>query len=143
MKKIYLFIIGLLILIVNSSEASNVFFVDSTIKSDSASFISVEEPAIFPGGTIELIKFINKNLLYPKEALNNKIEGKVMLSFIIEKDGSVSDPKIIKGIGYGCDEEAIRIINSLPKFIPAKQNGNPVRMQMNLPVIYRLDLYKK
>ena len=71
-------------------------------------------------------------------ARENNIEGRVFISFVVEKDGNISDVKVVRGIGGGCDEEAKRVIKSLPKFTPGKQNGRPVRVQFNVPVNFKL-----
>jgi len=140
MKKIYLIIIGLLVFITNSSEASSVFCGDSTNNTDSTSYFQVEEPPIFPGGEKALFKFIKNNIKYPEDARKKGLEGRVLISFIIEKDGSITNAKVVQGIGYGCDEEALRIENKLPKFTPGKHSGFPVRVQTGIPLNFRLSL---
>ena len=105
---------------------------------DSVLILNVEEPAEFPGGLDSLIKFISNNIKYPQEALDNKIEGRVFLTFIVEKDGSINDIKILRDIGYGCGEEAVRIVKLMPKWKPGKQRGKPVRQQFNLPVSFKI-----
>lgn len=101
-------------------------------------FIAVEEMPEFPGGESALIAYIAKNTKYPGIARENNIEGRVFISFVVEKDGSISDAKVIRGIGGGCDEEALRVIKSLPNFKPGKQNGRAVRVQYNVPVNFKL-----
>ena len=92
----------------------------------------------FPGGDGELIKFIQKNLRYPHKEKSEGVEGKVMVRFIVMEDGSASDTKIIRSISPAMDEEALRIISILPKFKPGTQEGKPVRVYFNLPVIFKL-----
>ena len=101
-------------------------------------FLSIEEAPEFPGGPAKLLEYIQNNLEYPKTARKNDIQGRVFVGFVIEEDGSVSDVKILRGIGYGCDEEAIRLVSSLPKFKPGKQRGKPVRVQYTLPIVFKL-----
>jgi TonB family protein len=101
-------------------------------------FLSVEENPEFPGGPAKLLEYIQKNLEYPEAARENEIQGRVFVGFIVEEDGSVSNVKILRGIGYGCDEEAIRLVNSLPKFKPGKQRGKPIRVQYTLPIVFKL-----
>jgi protein TonB len=101
-------------------------------------FLAVEQQPEFPGGESALIAYIGKNTKYPAIARENNIEGRVFISFVVEKDGSISDVKVLRGIGGGCDEEAKRVIKSLPKFSPGKQNGRPVRVQFNVPVNFKL-----
>lgn len=101
-------------------------------------FLSVEENPEFPGGPAKLLEYIQKNLEYPEAARENEIQGRVFVGFIVEEDGSVSNVKILRGIGYGCDEEAIRLADSLPKFKPGKQRGKPIRVQYTLPIVFKL-----
>lgn len=97
-----------------------------------------EEPASFPGGEDEMYKFIAKNLQYPEEAKKKGIEGKVHVSFVVEVDGSITDVKVLRDIGGGCGEAAVRVVKSMPKWNPAKQNGEYVRMLMILPFSFML-----
>ncbi|MEA5100311.1 MAG: energy transducer TonB [Bacteroidales bacterium] len=101
-------------------------------------FTVVEDPTEFPGGKDSLNKFISDNIIYPQEALDKGIEGKVYITFVVEKDGSINDIKIIRDIGYGCGEEAKRIVKLMPKWKPAKQRGKFVRQQFVLPVNFNL-----
>lgn len=101
-------------------------------------FLSVEENPEFHGGPAKLLEYIQKNLEYPEAARENEIQGRVFVGFIVEEDGSVSNVKILRGIGYGCDEEAIRLVNSLPKFKPGKQRGKPIRVYYTLPIVFKL-----
>lgn len=101
-------------------------------------FLAVEQQPEFPGGEAALIAYIGKNTKYPAIARENNIEGRVFISFVVEKDGNISDVKVVRGIGGGCDEEAKRVIKSLPRFTPGKQNGRPVRVQFNVPVNFKL-----
>ncbi len=101
-------------------------------------FLVVEDMPEFPGGDAALLGFIAKNIKYPRQAKRMGIEGKVHISFVVDTDGSVTDIKILRGIGAGCDEEAIRVLKLLPKFSPGKQRGVPVKVQMQLPVNFQL-----
>jgi protein TonB len=98
----------------------------------------VETMPSFKGGIVEFYKFIGKNLKYPAQARRIGIEGKVFVHFIIDEDGSLSDVKVVRGIGAGCDEEVIRIVNKSPKWNPGKQRGRPVRVRMMLPITFKL-----
>ncbi len=110
-----------------------------TIKvDDEPVFLAVETPPEFPGGENALVEFIARNVKYPPEARENRIEGKVYVSFIIEKDGSITNLKILKGVGGGCDDEAKRVVSLLPNFIPGKQNGRVVRVQFFVPINFKL-----
>lgn len=101
-------------------------------------FIVVEEMPEFPGGEQALLSFIAKNIKYPKPAKRMGIEGRVTVSFVIDQDGSITNIEVLRGIGAGCDEEAIRVLKLLPNFSPGKQRGVPVKVQMQLPVNFRL-----
>lgn len=101
-------------------------------------FQVVEVDPEFPGGMEALIKYLSENIKYPEQAKKDKIQGKVYISFVVEKDGSVADAKVLRGIGGGCDEEALRVVNAMPKWTPGKQRNTPVRVQFNLPVAFKL-----
>ena len=105
---------------------------------DDAVFVVVEKSPEFPGGNDSLYAFIGRNIKYPEMAKKNKIEGRVFVTFVIEKDGQISSAKILRDIGGGCGEEAIRMVNSMPKWKPGTQRGNPVRVQFNLPIMFQL-----
>lgn len=100
--------------------------------------IGVDVYPEFPGGMNAWAKYIQRNLRYPGIAQEEGVQGKVYLSFVIEKDGSITDVKIIKGIGYGCDEEAVRVIKKSPKWQAGKQNNTAVRVRYNMPISYTL-----
>ena len=101
-------------------------------------FIEAEIMPEFVGGDIELSKFLSKNILYPKLAKENNIEGRVVVRFVVEKDGTISNTDILRKLGFGCDEEVIRLIKSMPKWVPGKQNGKPVRVYYTLPIVFKL-----
>ena len=105
---------------------------------DDAIFVVVENNPEFPGGSDSLYAYIARNIRYPEAAKKEKIEGRVFVTFVIEKDGQVSSAKILRDIGGGCGEEAIRVVKSMPKWKPGTQNGQPVRVQFNLPVSFQL-----
>jgi protein TonB len=93
----------------------------------------------FPGGMSAWSKFIEKNLRYPYAAQDAGIQGKVFVSFVVEKDGSISDVKVSKGIGYGCDDEAVRVIKKSPRWKPGVQNKKFVRVRYHMPISYLLN----
>jgi len=101
-------------------------------------FMIVEEMPEFPGGQAEMMSFIFKNLKYPDAAKENGIQGRVTCSFVINKDGTIVDAEVVRGIDASLDKEALRVINSMPKWKPGKQRGKPVRVKYNLPVNFRL-----
>ena len=99
----------------------------------------VEQMPEFLGGTNALLKYVANNIHYPEKAKDAGIEGRVFIGFVIRKDGSVSDVKVMKGIGGGCDEEAVRVINSMPKWTPGRQKGEPVNVNYSMPINFKLD----
>jgi protein TonB len=101
-------------------------------------FIVVENPPLPEGGFEGFGKYLQKNLKYPEQARRMNVEGKVFVQFIIDKDGSPTDITVLKGIGSGCDEEAVRVIKNMPKWTPGKQRGKPVRVRMSLPIVFKL-----
>jgi len=90
----------------------------------------------FPGGDSALIKWVSTNVRYPKEAAEKSIQGRVVLRFVIKPDGSIDDVEVVKSLDSLCDKEAIRVVKMMPKWIPAKQNGNPVYVRYVLPVTF-------
>lgn len=108
------------------------------VNDDDKVFTVVDEMPLFSGGDKELFRFLGDNISYPKNALENGTEGLVYVSFIIDEEGAVKDAEILKGIGNGCDQEALRVVNSMPKWNPGKQNGETVKVKYNLPVRFQL-----
>jgi periplasmic protein TonB len=101
-------------------------------------FLVVEETAVPIGGLNKFYEYVLGNLKYPAQARRMDIEGKVFVEFVIEKDGSITDVKAIKGIGAGCDEEAVRVVTNSPKWKAAKQRGKAVRQRMVLPITFKM-----
>jgi len=99
----------------------------------------IEQNPQFPGGDGELLKYISSHIVYPAVALENGVQGKVMLRFVVTKTGQVDKVEIIRSLDPACDKEAIRVVRTLPKFIPGKQNGINVAVWYNLPVTFRLE----
>jgi TonB family protein len=100
---------------------------------------SVQTAPEFIGGQNALLKYLKRNLKYPSQAQENNIDGKVYVSFVVEKNGMLTDLKIIKGIGYGCDEEVIRVLKSSPPWKPGMNENKPVRTSYTLPVRFSTD----
>jgi TonB family protein len=101
-------------------------------------FTNVEVLPTFPGGLEQFGKFLGKNLRYPPIARENGMQGRVFCTFVVEKDGSLTDIKVARGIGGGCDEEAIRVLKSSPKWNPGVQNGRNVRVSYTVPIFFQL-----
>jgi len=105
---------------------------------DEAIFVGVETQPNFPGGDQEMYRFLSANINYPAAATRANVQGRVVIQFVIEKDGSVSAPKVLKGIGFGTDQEAVRVVSSMPKWSPGMQNGTPVRVYYTIPIMFQL-----
>jgi protein TonB len=101
-------------------------------------FTVVESMPTFPGGMGALMKYLAENIKYPPLAKESGIQGRVFINFVVEPDGRISNVKVLRGIGGGCDEEAVRVVKSMPKWSPGKQRGKPVRVSYNLPVKFTL-----
>lgn len=101
-------------------------------------FEKVEDMPEFPGGEQAMMDFVAKNVQYPKEAMEKGISGRVLVGFIVEKDGSISETEVVKGIGGGCDEEAVRVVKAMPKWKPGKEKGKPVRVSYMMPIFFKL-----
>lgn len=101
-------------------------------------FQIVEEPATPPGGLQAFYAYVAKKMKYPSQARRMGIEGKVFVQFVVDKDGTLTDVKAVKGIGAGCDEEAVRVIKGAPKWSPPKQRGQPVKQRIILPITFKL-----
>ncbi|MDE6193232.1 MAG: energy transducer TonB [Muribaculaceae bacterium] len=101
-------------------------------------FVAVEQQAEFPGGMAALMKWLSNNIRYPEAAQQNDVQGRVIVKFIVEKDGSVSQAQIVKGVDKDLDKEALRVVNKMPKWQAGKNNGVAVRSYFTLPVNFRL-----
>ncbi|MFT2008587.1 energy transducer TonB [Pontibacter sp. 13R65] len=107
--------------------------------------VVVEQPVLFAeqmpsftGGEAAMFAYIGKNIKYPQQAIRAQIEGTVYVSFVVSKTGEISDIEVLRGLGAGCDEEAIRVIKSMPSWSPGKQNGRTVPVRYNIPIKYTL-----
>ena len=106
---------------------------------DEEFFMVVENMPEFPGGDLGLMKFIQKNVRYPAIAKEYNITGKVYVSFIVDKQGSVTNVKIVRGVDKNLDAEAVRVVSSLPKYKPGKQRGKAVRVMFTIPINFTLN----
>jgi len=100
-------------------------------------FTSVEQVPMFPGGLEAFGAYLSKNIRYPAIARENATQGRVIVQFVCERDGSLTDIKVVRGIGDGCDEEAVRVLRASPHWKPGIQNGRPVRVQYSVPIAHR------
>ena len=102
-------------------------------------FSVVEVMPQYPGGQIAMMKYIMENMKYPEQAMKKGIQGRVAVSFIVEKDGSISNVSPIHPVHTLLDKEAVRVVKSMPKWSPGKQNGKPVRVQLIVPIMFKLN----
>ena len=101
-------------------------------------FEVVEEMPSFPGGAVALNAFLSSNTKYPVVAQENGVQGRVIVGFVVERDGSISDVKVLRSVDPSLDREATRVVKSMPKWTPGKQNGSTVRVKYTVPVVFRL-----
>ncbi|GAB3563475.1 energy transducer TonB [Spirosoma luteolum] len=102
-------------------------------------FVAVEQAPSYPGGPEALRQFLSRNLRYPAAATRANISGRVYVTFVVNTDGSLTDIDLLKGIGFGCDEEALRVVQKMARWQPGKQSGRPVRVRYNLPIAFLLE----
>jgi len=106
---------------------------------DDAPFMVVEDMPEFPGGTNALLEYLKKNIKYPAICRENNIQGRVLVQFIVNKDGSIVDCEVVKPVNPSLDKEALRVISGMPKWKPGSQRGKPVRVKYTVPVNFRLN----
>ncbi len=102
-------------------------------------FTIVEDDPEFPGGQAALMQYLQSNLRYPTMAREAGIQGTVFVTFVVERDGSITDVRVLRGVGGGLDEEAIRVVRNMPAWTPGRQRGQAVRVQFNLPIRFVLN----
>ena len=134
MKKLqFAFIVVLLML-------ANVGFAQTPVeKGANEVYEELDEDPQYPGGLEALYQFLAENIQYPSKAKENNIMGQVIVTFVVEKDGSISNIKVLRDIGGGCGAEVVRVVGMMPRWIPGKLMGKPVRTQFNLPVQFNLN----
>ena len=98
----------------------------------------VETMPDYPGGQKELLSFLSRNIKYPTKAEENKIQGRVVIQFVVNKDGSVSDAKVVRSVDPELDKEALRVVNSMPQWKPGMQKGEAVSVKYTIPIAFRL-----
>ena len=101
-------------------------------------FQVVEQQPEFPGGMAELMKYLQKNLRYPQICKEQRVQGRVILQFVVNADSTITDVNVVKSVNPHLDEEAVRVVKAMPKWNPGKQRGEPVRVRFTLPVTFRL-----
>ena len=123
----------------NPSELKVVEAPPPVVEDRTYEMFDIQKPPSFPGGEKELLRFLAENIKYPPLARENNIQGNVALTFVVNKNGSVSDVTILRDIGGGCGKEAVRVVNSMPRWNPGEANGNPVKVRFTLPVRFKLE----
>jgi len=101
-------------------------------------FVFVEDGPEFPGGEDARIKYLQENIHYPKEAIEAGVQGTVYITFVVEKDGRITNVKVLRGLGGGLDEESVRVIKNMPIWEPGRQRGKAIRVQYNMPIRFML-----
>lgn len=135
MKRIALTLISLLFILTVKAQKSDTL---NGPAADTLIFTSVQQEPEFPAGIDNFYRFLMMNIHYPARARQHNIQGRVILTMVIEKDGSLSRVKVVRGIGDGCDEESIRVIKLSSPWKPGMQNGRPVRVAYSIPISFRL-----
>jgi protein TonB len=107
-------------------------------QTDQKVFDTVEQMPEYPGGMQAMIEFLQTNMKYPEDAAKQKVAGRVMVQFVVENDGSVSDVHVAKQVFPSLDAEAIRVVQAMPKWTPGKEKGKVVRVKYNLPIVFRM-----
>jgi protein TonB len=102
-------------------------------------FDIVEVMPEFPGGQEAMLKFLSSNIVYPTEMVDAGVQGKVYVEFIVRQDGSITDARVLRGVAGPLDKEAIRVVKTMPKWMPGRQNGKPVDCRYRLPIAFHLD----
>ncbi len=139
MRHKIIFFILMIIISTNGYNQDLTTFNTDTLSKNGIVFHIVEQMPQFPGGDAARLKYISQNVRYPLEALERGIQGRVFTSFVVNVDGNIIDVKLLRGIGGGCDQEALRVIKNMPKWNPGIQRGKNVKVQFNMPMLFKLD----
>ena len=113
--------------------------IETVVSDDKKVFDVVEEMPQFPGGAPKLLEYLSENIRYPKEAMEADKQGRVIATFVVREDGSISDARVVKSVDPQLDEEALRVINAMPNWEPGRQNGEPVAVKYTVPITFRLE----
>lgn len=123
----------------STGPTKNEMAVETPAVKDDGPFILVEQMPEFPGGQAALRDFLQRNLRYPSAASSAGVSGRVAVTFTVNADGSLTDVQVLKGLGFGTDEEALRVLKAMPRWKPGRQSGRPVRVRFTLPVTFTLE----
>lgn len=145
----FLFLLSTVILCAQEIQPDEIVSLDSVVTDSgtvyttkarfgSSVYTFVEKMPEYPGGVDALMNYLSKNIKYPKAARKNNIQGKVFLKFVVSADGSINNVTIIRGIGGGCEEEAVRVVENMPRWFPGYANGEAVDVWYTLPIVFTL-----
>lgn len=123
---------------IDPSDAAPIYTIPEPVEVEEPVHIRVEQMPEFPGGELALLRHLAEHIKYPIPALDADVQGVVYVSFVVNKEGEVEDARILKGIGAGCDEEALRVVRALPRWKPGEQRGRKVKVRFNVPVRFTL-----
>ena len=123
---------------VQQETAEEKTFPQPSLEQKPVDYLVVEVLPEYPGGPVEFMKWLTKNLRYPAEAIRKKVQGKVVAQFIVNDDGSITELKIIKSLNAACDQEALRVLRMMPKWKPGLQNDKPCRTMVAIPIVFRM-----
>lgn len=118
-------------------EIQNTVVQEEETEEEEEILVIVEKQASFPGGPAKLMEFLKSQLEYPQIAIDNNIQGRVFVQFVVNKDGSIQDVKVTRGVDPVLDQEAIRVVKKMPKWVPAEQRGKTCRSRFTLPVVFK------
>ena len=121
-----------------SNEPRDIRLAEPPVSPEPSVYRIVESMPEFPGGNETMYKFIQKNVMYPDSARNHDISGRVVVTFVVNEDGSLTDIKVKRSVSWDIDKEALRVVKLLPKFIPGKQQGKAVKVLFDLPISFKL-----
>ena len=141
MKAIKYLLIGALMIVFSNATMAQTNSGDSAnkIEGDSVRIYDVvEQMPSFPGGTQALVEYLSKHIKYPVVAEEKRIQGRVIVTFVVERDGSVTDVRVAKSVHAFLDKEAVRVVSGMPRWIPGKQNGKAIRVRYTVPVTFGL-----
>ena len=122
----------------NETANKSVVVTNEQVNASQNVYNSVEQMPEFPGGMEEMMKFLQMNIQYPANAAKNNVEGRVVLQFVVKKDGQIGEVKIARSVDPELDAEAVRVVKSMPNFIPGRQDGKPVAVWYTLPISFKL-----
>ncbi len=117
---------------------SPMLFAQDVNEDEDVVYVEVQKSPEFEGGVQRLYEFLGNQMSYPKKAKKKGVQGRVILQFVVERDGSVSDVEVVKGVDKDLDKEAVRVVKLMPRWVPGEMDGEPVRVKYTLPILFRI-----